>query len=128
MYKTIKLQDCATIIAGQLPESKYCNTIGDGIPFFQGKADFGALYPTIKSYCTQPSKIAEKDDILLSVRAPVGPTNLSPCRVCIGRGLTAIRPNDELNLKYLLYYFRFSEKNLLQREQEQLSRRLHKAL
>ena len=77
------------------------------MPFFQGKADFGDLYPTIRVYCSQPTKIAEKDDILLSVRAPVGPTNLSPGLVCIGRGLTAIRPSPEINLRYLLHYFRF---------------------
>ena len=112
---TMKLKDCCTIIAGQSPESKYYNTGGIGIPFFQGKADFGEVYPTIRVYCSQPTKIAEKDDILLSVRAPVGPTNLSPGRVCIGRGLTAIRPSEILNLKYLLHYFRYFEAQLQQK-------------
>lgn len=112
MYKIKKLKDCATIIAGQSPESKYYNTEGIGIPFFQGKADFGELYPTVRMYCSQPTKIAEKDDILLSVRAPVGPTNLSPGRVCIGRGLAAIRPFSDMSLRYLLYYFRFFESQL----------------
>lgn len=111
----MKLKDCCTIIAGQSPESKYYNTEGIGIPFFQGKADFGEVYPTIRVYCSQPTKIAEKDDILLSVRAPVGPTNLSPGRVCIGRGLTAIRPSGILNLKYLLHYFRYFEAQLQQK-------------
>ena len=108
----MKLKDCCTIIAGQSPESKYYNTTGNGLPFFQGKADFGELYPTIRMYCSQPSKIAEKDDILLSVRAPVGTTNLSPGRVCIGRGLAAIRPSEILDLKYLLYYLRYFEAQL----------------
>lgn len=106
------LKDIATITAGQSPESKFYNTSGDGLPFFQGKADFGPLYPEIKNYCSQPTKIAEKDDILLSVRAPVGPTNLAPCKVCIGRGLTAIRPNSSICLKYLLYFFRYYEAQL----------------
>ena len=110
-----KLKDICKIIAGQSPESKYYNTEGTGIPFFQGKADFGVLYPNIRVYCSQPTKIAEKDDILLSVRAPVGSTNLAPCRVCIGRGLTAIRPSEKLNLKYLLYFFRFFEAQLQQK-------------
>lgn len=109
------LKECCTIIAGQSPESKFYNTEGIGIPFFQGKADFGEVYPTIRVYCSQPTKIAEKDDILLSVRAPVGPTNLSPGRVCIGRGLTAIRPSEILNLKYLLHYFRYFEAQLQQK-------------
>ena len=115
MSNTLKLKECCTIIAGQSPESKYYNTEGIGIPFFQGKADFGDVYPRIRVYCSQPTKIVEKDDILLSVRAPVGPTNLSPGKVCIGRGLTAIRPTTKLNLRYLLYYFKFFEVQLQQK-------------
>ena len=106
------LKDVAIIIAGQSPDSKYYNTKGEGLPFFQRKADFGVLYPKIRTYCSQPTKIAEKDDILLSVRAPVGPTNLSPGKVCIGRGLTAIRPSSRICLKYLLYFFRYYEVQL----------------
>lgn len=107
-----KLKECCTIIAGQSPESKYYNSNGDGLPFFQGKADFGELYPSIRVYCSQPTKIAEKDDILLSVRAPVGPTNLAPCKVCIGRGLTAIRPSEVLLTRYVLLFFRYFEAQL----------------
>ena len=107
-----KLKECCTIIAGQSPESKYYNSNGDGLPFFQGKADFGELYPSIRVYCSQPTKIAEKDDILLSVRAPVGPTNLAPCKVCIGRGLTAIRPSEVLLTRYVLLFFRYFEVQL----------------
>ena len=107
-----KLKECCTIIAGQSPESKYYNSNGDGLPFFQGKADFGELYPSIRVYCSKPTKIAEKDDILLSVRAPVGPTNLAPCKVCIGRGLTAIRPSEVLLTRYVLLFFRYFEAQL----------------
>ena len=109
-----RMEEVCTIIAGQSPDSKYYNQDGAGIPFFQGKADFGSLYPTIRIYCSQPHKIAEKGDILLSVRAPVGPTNLAPCRVCIGRGLTAIRPNEELLTKFVLLFFRYYEAQLEQ--------------
>lgn len=109
----MKLKECCTIIAGQSPESSTYNIDGNGLPFFQGKAEFGGLYPTIKNFCSQPKKIAEKNDILLSVRAPIGPTNLAPSRVCIGRGLSAIRPNPSiLHLKFLLYFFRYIEKFL----------------
>lgn len=110
--EVMRLKDCCTIIAGQSPESKYYNTTGEGLPFFQGKADFGELYPAIRVYCSQPTKIAEKDDILLSVRAPVGPTNLAPCKVCIGRGLTAIRPSEVLFTRYVLLFFRYFETQL----------------
>ena len=108
------LSDVCTIIAGQSPDSQSYNTNGDGIPFFQGKADFGTLYPKITTYCSQPLRIAEKDDILLSVRAPVGPTNLAPCKVCIGRGLSAIRPCSKLNIKFVLYFFKYFESQLAQ--------------
>lgn len=110
-----KLSDVCTIIAGQSPESKYYNQDGIGLPFFQGKADFGDLYPTIRTYCSTPTKIAQKNDILLSVRAPVGATNLAPTKVCIGRGLTAIRPTDCLNTKYLLLFFRYFQAELAQK-------------
>ena len=110
--EVMRLKDCCTIIAGQSPESKYYNTTGEGLPFFQGKADFGELYPSIRVYCSQPTKIAEKDDILLSVRAPVGPTNLAPCKVCIGRGLTAIRPSEVLLTRFVLLFFRYFEAQL----------------
>lgn len=110
-----RLKDFCTIIAGQSPDSKYYNTNGEGLPFFQGKADFGEIYPEIRVFCSSPTKIAEKDDILLSVRAPVGATNLSPGKVCIGRGLTAIRPNETVNVKYLLYFFRYYSAELNQK-------------
>lgn len=114
-WKEYRLEEVCTIIAGQSPDSKYYNTDGDGLPFFQGKTEFGDLYPTIRVYCSQPTKIAEKDDILLSVRAPIGPTNLAPCKVCIGRGLSAIRPNSSVNLKFLLFFFRYNEIYLQQK-------------
>jgi type I restriction enzyme S subunit len=107
------LQEICGIIAGQSPESQYYNENGEGLPFFQGKTDFGALYPSLRVYCTKPKKIAEQNDILLSVRAPVGPTNLSPGTVCIGRGLTAIRPKSMTNYKYILYFFKSIEKKLM---------------
>lgn len=72
------LQEIATVNMGQSPKSETYNVNRDGLPFFQGKAEFGKLYPTVRKYCTDPKKVSEKDDILLSVRAPVGPTNLCP--------------------------------------------------
>jgi len=100
------LSDVNEIIAGQSPESKYYNENGDGLPFFQGKTDFGHLYPTNRIYCTVPKKLAESGDILLSVRAPVGPTNLSRKTVAIGRGIHAIRPLGDILTSYVLYYFK----------------------
>jgi len=106
------LSDVAKIIMGQSPPSSTYNTKGEGLPFFQGKADFGDLYPTPRVYCSEPNRIAEPGDILITVRAPVGPTNLNRVGSCIGRGLSAIRVGSRLDRDYLLYFLRFYEPEL----------------
>ncbi|HHL33367.1 MAG TPA: restriction endonuclease subunit S, partial [Desulfobulbaceae bacterium] len=87
-----KLPTLTNIVMGQSPPSSTYNTVGNGLPFFQGKAEFGKIFPTVQKYCSNPKKIAEKNSTLLSVRAPVGPTNLADRTCCIGRGLAAISP------------------------------------
>ena len=111
-WKKVKLEDISQIIAGQSPESKYYNQEGDGLPFFQGKADFGLETPNVRYWCTVPTKIAYPKDILLSVRAPVGPTNICNLESCIGRGLAAIRVGSKLNHKYLYWWFKSFEEKL----------------
>ena len=106
------LSEVCEIIAGQSPSSKYYNQEGNGLPFFQGKADFGELYPSVRIWCSKPKKVAEAGDILISVRAPVGPTNLANQQCCIGRGLSAIRPTKKVDTKFLLFYLRFIEPKL----------------
>jgi type I restriction enzyme S subunit len=91
---------------GQSPSSSSYNRAEDGMPFFQGKADFGKIFPTPRYWCTEPQKIAYPDDVLLSVRAPVGSTNLNNIECCIGRGLAALRPLAETNCYFLLYLMR----------------------
>ena len=101
---------------GQSPPGETYNTLGNGLPFFQGKAEFGKDYPTRVKWCSQPNRIAEKGDILLSVRAPVGPTNIAIEKCCIGRGLAAIRTNPKVcNQRYLRYYFRRFEDEIAAR-------------
>jgi type I restriction enzyme, S subunit len=107
-----RLSEVSEIIAGQSPPSETYNSTGVGLPFFQGKAEFGSLNPTPRKWCDRPSKIAEPDDVLISVRAPVGPTNLALERCGIGRGLAAIRPGSATSADWLLHYFRFSEKRI----------------
>jgi len=106
------LADVAQIIMGQSPPSSTYNTVGEGLPFYQGKADFGDMYPTPRVYCTEPSRVAEAGDILISVRAPVGPTNISRERSAIGRGLSVIRAGKKLDRDFLLYFLRFYEPEL----------------
>ena len=102
-----KLPEVADLNMGQSPSNNDVNETGEGIAFFQGKAEFGKLFPTVRKFCTAPPKVAQANDILLSVRAPVGPTNLADRETAIGRGLAAISVSkDNFNYKYLLHYFR----------------------
>src|SRR5258708_14062520 len=108
------LSKVAQIMMGQSPPSSSYNLRGPGLPFFQGKADFGDLYAKVRVFCTDPLKVAEAGDILISVRAPVGPTNINLEKSCIGRGLAAIRCHKQLDTKHLLYFLRFYEPKLAQ--------------
>lgn len=103
----------AEIIMGQSPPGTTYNNSGTGLPFFQGKADFGEITPSIRVYCSSPRKIAVPGDILMSVRAPVGPTNLADRECAIGRGLAILRPKHHILSKYLLYAIRRNESELL---------------
>ena len=89
----ITLKEVCNINMGQSPESSSYNEDGDGIPFYQGNADFGERYPVARVWCNAPSKIAKPDDILISVRAPIGALNYAKEECCIGRGLAALTPN-----------------------------------
>lgn len=90
---------------GQSPPSTSYNSNGEGLPFYQGKTDFGATYPTPRIYCRAPKKIALEGDILMSVRAPVGATNLCRGKSCIGRGIAAIRVKG-IDRDFLYFYLK----------------------
>jgi len=111
-WKVEPLCAVADVIMGQSPASKYYNFEGEGLPFFQGKTEFGKYYPVAKKWCSKPNKIAQNNDVLISVRAPVGPTNIANQKCCIGRGLAAIRTLDELPHKYILYFLRSIEQQI----------------
>ncbi|MBI4524752.1 MAG: restriction endonuclease subunit S [Deltaproteobacteria bacterium] len=104
-----KLQDIADIIMGQSPPGSTYNDEGEGLPFFQGKAEFSDRYPNVRVWCTSPKKIAEAGDVLISVRAPVGPTNVANTTCAIGRGLAAIRPLGKISTEYVLFVLRLLE-------------------
>ena len=106
------LEQIAIIIPGQSPPSSNYNEKRIGLPFFQGKTNFGDLYPTPQYWCTSPIKTAVKNDILISIRAPVGPTNLTKETCCIGRGLSCIRVFNKIHYKYVLYHIRAIEKSI----------------
>ncbi|MEM2029854.1 MAG: restriction endonuclease subunit S [Archaeoglobaceae archaeon] len=108
-WKITNLSDkeVAEIIMGQSPPSTTYNKNGRGLPFLQGKMEFGEIYPSPAIYCSNPLKVAEQNDVLISVRAPVGDVNIAPYKLCIGRGLAAIRFNPEkANFQFYFYYLK----------------------
>ncbi len=104
-WEVKKLGEVCTVVAGQSPEGKFYNAVGDGLPFYQGKKEFSEKYigkPT--TWTTYITKEAEKDDVLMSVRAPVGPINFSTEKICIGRGLAAIRASKLIDKDFLFSF------------------------
>ena len=106
------LREISDIVLGQSPPSSTYNTSGKGLPFYQGKLEFGETYPTPRKWCTAPKKIAETGDVLISVRAPVGPTNICPEKSCVGRGLAAIRALGGIEPLFTLYLMRTFENEI----------------
>ena len=109
-YPFVCLGEVADVISGQSPEGSYYNTDGKGLPFYQGKTEFNDMYlgkPT--KWTTQVTKRAIPNDIVMSVRAPVGPVNLVSSEICIGRGLAAIRCREKLNRMFCFYVLRSME-------------------
>lgn len=108
-WRNLGEESLLEIIMGQSPPGESYNDEGKGLPFFQGKTDFGDYYPTPRKWCTAPTKISLPGDVLICVRAPVGPTNLTAEKCAIGRGLTILRPKTALQTKFLLYALRSLE-------------------
>lgn len=99
-----KLSDLAFITMGQSPDSASYNNKKEGLPFYQGAADFGEIFIKNNYYCNKPIRIAEPNDLLISVRAPVGNINFTDSRCCIGRGLAAIKPKEHLSTGWFLFF------------------------
>ena len=102
------LSNIANITMGQSPSGSSFNEEKKGEIFFQGSTDFEWRFPTVRQYTTEPSRMAKKGDILLSVRAPVGTLNIADNDCCIGRGLAALRSKYGFDayLFYVMEYFK----------------------
>lgn len=96
------LSDIADITMGQSPKGESYNEAGEGTVFFQGRGEFGHRFPTIRLFTTEPKRMAKENDILLSVRAPVGDINVAHEECCIGRGLAALHAKKGYS-SFLLY-------------------------
>ena len=101
-WKRGTLSDIAEITMGQSPSGNSYNEAGNGAVFFQGRAEFGFRFPAVRLYTTEPKRMARKNDVLMSVRAPVGDLNVAHEDCCIGRGLGAIHSKDN-HQSFILY-------------------------
>ena len=112
-WEKVKLGEIADVVAGQSPEGKFYNSENEGVPFYQGKTEFNDIYlgkPT--KWTTQTTKLAEDGDILMSMRAPVGPVNIATQKICIGRGLAGIR-TKKIEQMFLFTYLQLIEKEIV---------------
>lgn len=108
----VKLKDVCAINMGQSPDSNSYNENGKGVPFFQGNADFGERYPITRKWCSAPTKMAAPEDILISVRAPIGALNYAKEDCCIGRGLAALTPDkSKVSPEYIFWLLTSKMKN-----------------
>lgn len=105
------LSDIADITMGQSPSGSSYNEDGNGTIFFQGRAEFGFRFPTVRLYTTEAKRMACANDTLMSVRAPVGDLNVAHTDCCIGRGLATIHSKN--NHQSFVLYTMFSLKKQL---------------
>ena len=110
-WKEGTLSDIADIIMGQSPSGSSYNEESIGTIFFQGRAEFGFRFPTVRLFTTEPKRMACANDTLTSVRAPVGDLNVAHTDCCIGRGLAAI--HSKTNHQSFVLYTMFSLKKQL---------------
>ena len=109
----LRLKDVCDINMGQSPTSDSYNDDGDGVPFFQGNADFGDRYPVTRKWCNAPTKMAQSGDILISVRAPIGAINYAKEKCCIGRGLAAVTPDrDKVSPDFVFWFLKGKKEEL----------------
>lgn len=109
-WPIVTLGEVCEVISGQSPEGKFYNDIAEGVPFYQGKTEFTEIYlGKPKKWTTMVTKMSSKNDIVMSVRAPVGPVNIVTEDICIGRGLAAIRCSSQIQYKYLFYVLKQME-------------------
>ncbi len=101
-WRESTLSEIANVTMGQSPDGSSYNEDGVGTVFYQGRAEFGARYPTRRLFTTQPKRMAAKGDVLLSVRAPVGDLNVAFESCCLGRGLAGIQSNNGCQ-SFILY-------------------------
>ncbi|OQX53976.1 MAG: hypothetical protein B5M54_06120 [Candidatus Aminicenantes bacterium 4484_214] len=114
-WRVVQLGEVVTLTMGQSPPSTTYNVNWQGLPFLQGKAEFGDIYPRPVKWCSKPIRIAKSDSVLISVRAPVGDVNIAQQDYCIGRGLASLSGKQDLDNMFM-FYFLLNSKSRLEEE------------
>ena len=114
-WKTVELKSIANVTMGQSPKSKFYNDNSEGMPFLQGNKTFGDKYPSFELYTTSIKKVAEKNSVLMSVRAPVGDLNIAQEDICIGRGVCGLKMKKGDN-EFLYYLLKANISHLINKE------------
>ena len=114
-WETVELKSIADVTMGQSPKSDFYNENYEGMPFLQGNKTFGDKYPSFELHTTSIKKVAKKNSVLMSVRAPVGDLNIASEDICIGRGICAIWMKNNNN-EFLYYLLKANISQLINRE------------
>lgn len=114
-WQETTLGSIADVTMGQSPCSDQMNNSEIGMPFLQGNRTFGLLYPVFDTWTTSPTKIAKANDVIMSVRAPVGDVNITPTTMCLGRGVCSLRLHNG-NQRFLYYLMRHYSPELIRQE------------
>lgn len=108
----VELGKIFEIVMGQSPPSEFYNKERKGLPFFQGKKEFEAKYPRIENWTEKHNKEADKGDLLVSIRAPIGPCNIAPEKCAIGRGIAVIKVSNKIESLFAFYLIKYNEQKL----------------
>ena len=106
------LAEVCTITMGQAPSGESYNDRGDGLPLIAGAGDFDGERIAPTKFTTQPSKISEAGDIVLSIRASIGAKVWADGEYCLGRGVAGIRPGPKVDARYVWHWLSHSECDL----------------
>ena len=100
-----RLGQACSVLMGQSPEGTSVSNNTKGMEFHQGKIFFTDKYLAESgTYTSEITRIAPENSLLLCVRAPVGVVNITKRKICIGRGLCAIKPNYKIDENFWFYW------------------------
>lgn len=109
-WAVTRISDIAQIIMGQAPPGKSYNEEERGLPLIAGASDLGQEYPIPSRWTTAPTSICQAQDIIFCIRATIGDMNWADREYCLGRGVAAIRADENLIDRFFLFYWLLTNK------------------